>query len=154
MSLVYLAGPIGGLAYSEANDWREQAAEHLNFVGIETASPLRFKTFLKTEVKIQDHYKTNVLATPKAIYTRDKWDVSRSDVILVNLVGADRVSIGTVEEIGWADMLNKPIVIAMEEGNIHQHAMIIESAGYIVPTLAQALGVVEALLITKTPAYA
>jgi len=152
MSLVYLAGPITGLTYEGATDWRESVSYVLNNDGIGTASPLRFKSFLKGELSIKDSYEGHALATSKAIYTRDKWDVSRSDVVLVNFLGAEKVSIGTVLEIAWADMLNKPIVIAMEPDNIHQHSMVNECAGYIVPTLNDATNVVRALLtVDPTP---
>lgn len=146
--LVYLAGPISGQAYKGATEWREYATSILNPLGIQTASPLRFKSYLKDELDIADSYGKYVLSTPKAIYTRDRWDVLRSDVILANFVGAEKVSIGTVLELGWADGFEKPVVIAMEDGNIHQHAMVTEIAGYILPTLNEALLVVEALLNT------
>ena len=150
MSLVYLAGPITGLTYDDATDWRKTVSETLALHGIKSASPLRFKSFLKDELSIKDSYEGHTLATSKGIYTRDKWDVSRSDVVLVNFIGAGKVSIGTVLEIAWADMLNKPIIIAMEPDNIHQHSMVNECAGYIVPTLDQAVQAAQALLLTES----
>lgn len=153
MSLVYLAGPITGLTYGNATNWREYASRGLAEIGIETASPLRFKDFLKGELSIADNYAEHPLATSKAITTRDRWDVSRADVVLVNLLGAEKVSIGTVMEIGWADAFRKPLVLVMEEGNIHWHSMLTEASGYIVPTLNDGLNVVQALLDTRVPAY-
>lgn len=149
MSLVYLAGPISGLAFDEANDWRSETEAKFAAVGIDSASPLRFKDFLKDELKVKDNY-THPLATSKGIYTRDKFDVSRSDVILVNFIGAEKVSIGTVIELGWADMLNKPVVIATDNG-IHDHAMISEIAGYIVGSLDEAIQTVIAILDPSFP---
>lgn len=142
---VYLAGPIAGLSYQEATGWRNRVANQLIEFGIESLSPLRYKSFLSNEKAIADHYDTHVLATTKAIYTRDRWDVARSDIIFVNFLGAEKVSIGTVMEIAWADMLNKPIIIAMEEGNVHQHAMVVESAGYIVPTIEEGIDAIIGL---------
>lgn len=146
MSLIYLAGPIGGLSYDDAVGWREHAAKWLSERGISSASPMRFKSFLATEKAIKDHY-DHTLANPRAIYTRDRWDVSRCDLIIANLLGAEKVSIGTVLEIGWADMFKKPIILVMEPGNIHDHAMINECAGYVVSTITEALEVAQALLV-------
>jgi hypothetical protein len=36
--------------------------------------------------------------------TRDRFDATRCDVLLVNLLGAERVSIGTMMEVAWADL--------------------------------------------------
>lgn len=142
---IYLAGPISGLGWDEATKWRNKVSNHLTEFGIETLSPLRYKNFLSTEKALADHYNDRPLATTRGIYTRDRWDVSRSDLIFVNLLGAKTISIGTVMEIAWADMLNKPIIIVAEEGNAHLHAMVVESAGYIVPTLEDGIDVVIGL---------
>jgi len=40
----------------------------------------------------------------------------------------------------------KPIVLVMEPDNIHRHAMILDNAGYVVETLAEAEWVVCSLL--------
>ena len=68
--------------------------------------------------------------------TRDRFDATRCDLLFVNLLGAKETSIGTVMEIAWADLLRKPIVLAIEpEGNIHDHGMIKEAIGFRVPSL-------------------
>lgn len=85
--LVYLAGPITGLSYDGAVNWRD-----------------------------------------------------------MNLVGAERVSIGTMIEAGWADAFRKPVVLAIEEGNMHHHAMLEHISGWIVSDLDQAIDVTKALL--------
>ncbi len=48
-------------------------------------------------------------------------------------------------EIAWADAARNPVVLAMESGNAHDHAMVREAAGFVVPTLDEALDVVVAL---------
>src|SRR5260221_3158206 len=109
MKKVYLAGPISGLDWKQAAEWRQYVEENLSDFAIECLSPLRFKNFLATEKSIRDSYPDHPLASTRAIYTRDRWDVSRSDVVFVNFLGATKVSIGTVLEIALADMFNKPI---------------------------------------------
>lgn len=150
---VYLAGPITGLTYDEGNDWREVVIRDLEDVGITAWSPLRAKHFLR-EIGVLDSAGTpdsayiglNPLSEPKGIMTRDRFDTMKSDVVLMNLLGATRVSIGTMIEAGWADAARVPLVIAMEDDNIHRHAMLNEAAGFIVPTLEEAVAVVKAVL--------
>lgn len=151
---VYLAGPITGLTYDEGNDWRIAVAADLLEDGIIGLSPLRAKNFLR-QIGVLDAAGTpdsayiglNPLSEPKGIMTRDRLDSTRSDMVLMNLVGATRVSIGTMIEAGWADGARVPLVVAMEDDNIHRHAMLNEAAGFIVPTLEQAVAVVKAVLL-------
>lgn len=149
MRTVYLAGPITGLDYAGATDWREYAKKALH--PIKGLSPMRAKDFLKNvetfSATSEGYGELNVLAAPRGIMTRDRFDATRCDVLLVNLLGAKAVSIGTVMEIAWADLCRTPIVVAMEpEGNPHEHSMISEAIGYRVPTLDQAIAIVKAIL--------
>jgi len=151
---VYLAGPITGLTYDDGNDWRVSVADELASVGIIGWSPLRAKHFLR-EIGVLDAAGTpdsayiglNPLSEPKGIMTRDRFDTTRSDMVLMNLIGATRVSIGTMIEAGWADAARVPLVVAMEPDNIHRHAMLNEAAGFIVPTLEEAVAVIKAVLL-------
>lgn len=145
----YLAGPIAGLNYAGATEWRVDAVDWLAMKGIKGLSPMRAKHFLKnveTFTKDCTAYAGNVLSTPRGIMTRDRYDATRCDVLLVNLLGADKVSMGTVMEIAWADLTRTPIVCVMEPGNPHEHAMVNEAIGYRVNTLEEALSVVAAIL--------
>lgn len=142
---VYLAGPITGTTYDGCTGWREHAAAVLAPHGLVGLSPMRGKDYLAAESTIADQYDETVLSSQRGIMTRDRWDAHRTDILLVNLLGAERVSIGTVMEIAWADSVRAPIVLAMESGGLHDHAMVREAAGFIVPTLDEALDIVVAL---------
>lgn len=151
---VYLAGPITGLTYDDGADWRESVAADLADVGIEAFSPLRAKNYLREFGELQaggsagaNYVGVNPLSEPQGITTRDRFDTTGRDVVLANLVGAERVSIGTMIELGWADASRTPIILAMEPGNIHAHAMVEAVAGYIVPTLDEAVAIVKAILL-------
>jgi nucleoside 2-deoxyribosyltransferase len=148
MSKVYLAGPITGLAYGGAVDWRVAAKEYLTKRGIDGYSPMRGKDYLKNETHIALYYSEEVspLSTPRGIMTRDRYDCRTADLVLVNFLGAEKVSIGTVMEIAWADAHRVPIVAAMEPNNIHAHAMINEALGYRVDTLEEALAITVVVL--------
>lgn len=147
---VYLAGPITGLTYDDGNSWREQAAKELEQDGIIAWSPLRAKEYLRNYgVMEAQGYFDKVLSNAKGITTRDRWDCMRADVVLANFEGASHVSIGSVMELGWADAARVPIVAVIEEGNVHNHAMIEQVCGFIVPFLAEAIDVVKALVLPR-----
>ena len=143
--LVYLAGPIDGCSYGECTNWRERTIEELKKYGIIGISPMRGKEFLRNYPVIRDEISNNVLATDDAITARDQWDVRRSDAILFNLEGAQKISIGTMIEYGWANAFNKPIVTVMEPGNIHNHPIVRGLSGFRTKTLEEGIEVVKAL---------
>lgn len=148
--LVYLAGPISGLTYDGAEDWRTTARQELASHQIKAVSPLRGKDYLRgipaLTADCAGYGALNCMSSPRRIMTRDRYDATRCDALLVNLLGAERVSIGTVMEIAWADQCRIPIIVAMEEsGNVHEHAMITEAIGFRVPTLAEAIHVIKAI---------
>lgn len=167
MFKVYLAGPISITTWKGATEWREHAIEYLAKYSIAGINPLRGKDYLKAVVgrkkfenafdKSEGVYKgcTDInihpLSTAHGITKRDRWDVMRSDLVLVNLMGTKQVSIGTVMEIAWADAAGKYILIAMENDNIHQHGMVIQSASLIMPTYEKALELVPVILAGITP---
>jgi len=146
---VYLAGPISGLAYDAATDWREDTTRELAKYGIQGMSPMRCKSYLSdlSDLGVEDVHEMNVCSSPRGIMTRDRYDCTNCDVLLVNFLGAERVSIGTVMEIAWADLCRTPIVVAMEPDNIHKHAMVNEAIGFQVSTLDEAVEIVKGILV-------
>lgn len=147
--LVYLAGPITGISYGECTDWRTYADTLLS-PGIIGVSPMRAKEYLAREAAITHSYEDTVLSCAKGITTRDRMDVRRADLVLVNLVGAKTVSIGTVMEIAWADAYRVPVVVAMEPtGNLHEHPMIKECTGFRVASLEEACRIASSILMAR-----
>jgi hypothetical protein len=54
-------------------------------------------------------------------------------------------------EIGWCDSTRTPLILCMEpEGNVHQHAMVVELADFIVPTVEAGIEIVKTILIPGT----
>lgn len=93
--ICYLAGPVTNTAWTKARDWRKLVTEELNDAGIEVLDPTR-----------------HGLLTIDALITEFCYnDVKRCDVILVNFLDTDRISVGTLLEVGWAYALGKPIVL-------------------------------------------
>ena len=153
---VYLAGPITGLSYNGATDWRDIAERELESAGIRAISPMRGKKYLAhinslpciDEELNKMVLDLSVLSSGKGITTRDRFDATNCDVLLVNLLGAKIVSIGTVMEIAWADLKRTPIVCAIEpSGNVHEHAMVMDVIGFRVPSLEEAIRITKAILL-------
>ncbi len=145
--MIYLAGPITGESYEGATDWRDHAKEQL--LPLKGVSPMRGKMFLMNKNTLQDAYDTNEnpMLTTKAIARRDRFDCVRSDLILMNLLGAQRVSIGTMIEIGWAYTNRTPIVLVMEkEGNVHEHCLLRESVDFRFDNLDEAIDAIKYIL--------
>lgn len=141
---VYLAGPITGTSYEQTSNWRNSVREQL-WPDIECFSPTRGKVWLESSKDIADKYDDFVLSTQRGVMVRDFNDCKERDLIFVNLLGAQRVSIGTVMEIAWGYAYRKPIVVVMEKtGNVHDHAMIREADILRVETID------EAVVLTRT----
>jgi len=148
MKYLYLAGPITGLSYGQSTDWRQYVADRLPSY-ICPVSPMRGKKYLEGEQKIAASYEEIPLSCQRGITCRDRHGVMSCDMLFVNLLGASVVSIGTVMELGWADMLRKPIVLVIEkEGNIHDHPMIREVIGFRVDNLDDGIKIADAVLMT------
>jgi nucleoside 2-deoxyribosyltransferase len=150
--IVYLAGGIAGLVGSETVEWRHAAARALGIRGIECLNPMRCKEALAAQPMISsnfhDYENRGPFFTSKGIMTRDSTDVRRSDALLVNLLGLTKPSLGTIMELGWAYILNKPVVVAIEAtGNPHDnHPMIHEAMPFRVETLDEAIDAVATIL--------
>lgn len=148
---VYLAGPISGLTYDAAQDWRQQFAEACD-PRIECFSPLRSKDYLRKYGALEGSYDESPLSSEKGITSRDRYDCMGADLVLFNLLGTQRISVGTMIEIGWADAVRVPSVIVMEkEGNPHDHPMVRSATNFRVETLGDAKKIVEAILLNGPP---
>jgi nucleoside 2-deoxyribosyltransferase len=115
---IYLAGGISLLSYKEATEWRDIVAAKLSLDRFDILDPMRQKSYLSSEEAIKDSYPNTITAGSKAVYRRDKFDVARCDVVLVNL-DTVKQSVGTFVEIGMADALNKLIIIVSSKKITH-----------------------------------
>lgn len=152
---VYLAGPITGCTYNGCTEWRQSVKAELADAGIRGFSPMRGKEYLEQiarDVPLTadgDKYAIQgAMSTNRGIMTRDRWDATRCDFLLANLLGATKASIGTVMEIAWADLSRIPVIAVMEkEGNPHEHGMVLEALGFRVETLDEAVHILKAALL-------
>jgi len=149
--VVYLAGPIAGTEKGEAFEWRNDAARQLRAFGIDSRSPLRAKASLAAApigMDCRAYTNRGWAYTPEGIMTRDHFDCTTSDAVLVNLLGAKRLTFGTAMEIAWCYDRHIPLVIAIEEdGNPHSgHPMFIAAAKFRCPTLDDAIEATAVIL--------
>jgi len=144
---IYLAGPITGLTFDGCTEWRDQFTELMGD-DYRCLSPMRAKDFLQNQKSLAAQgYSEFTLSTQKAINTRDHFDCTRANLIVMNMLGAKIVSIGTCIEVGWAFQARVPILLIMEkEGNIHDHAMLRECIGWQVETIEEAATIAKAIL--------
>lgn len=145
---VYLAGPITGLSYNGAVEWREVAKAKLADVGISAMSSMRSKDYLKSETDLKALNYKQPLSTDKGILCRDFRDCTTSDVVIMNLLGAHRVSIGSVMEIAWAHCARVPLVLVMEStGNLHEHGLMTAACNFRVDNLDEAINLAMAIIL-------
>ena len=147
---VYLSGPINGLSKEEARDWREKVVPKFE-EGIITLSPMRGEDGSLPSGKKLTAFYDGILTNPDAIFARDKFDVINSDALLVNLLQCeDRVSIGTMFEMAWANIWSGKkilIVTVMDEKNVHRHPFVEKASDWIVPDLDTAVDVLNTVLL-------
>jgi len=151
--LVYLAGGIANLTGAEVINWRIEAAAALHTRGIEALDPMRAKRHRWTQEgrvssNFHDYADAGVFFTSRGIMTRDHNDVKRCDALLVNLVGLQKPSLGTIMELAWAYDHQKPAVVVIEaSGNPHDnHPMIHEAMSFRVTTLEEGIHSVAVIL--------
>lgn len=154
--IVYLAGGMTGLIAEHALAWREFARLALKERGVETLSPMRghpaegktgrFKS--SAVIRLEAYDDVMEVGGIHGIMLRDFTDVKRADAILVNLLDAPSISVGTAMELAWAYAMQKPTVIAIEpEGNPHdRHPMVCAAMSYRLTSLDDAIDAVAVVL--------
>ncbi len=148
---VYLSGPIAGLMYGEARyGWRQEFINRLA-PGIVGLSPMRHEGHLaelRQPIEAPADQIGHFFSGSKIIVEKDKLDIERSDIMVVNVLGAtERVSIGTAVEVGIAMTLGKKIILVIEDhGNIHDHSFITVPASLRLNNLDDAIYAVNSLL--------
>jgi len=108
---VYLAGPIEGIPFEEATEWRETATSFFHGHRIHTLDPTRRKKFH------DQPYSSNLA---KKIVRMDLNDICTSDVVLMNLKDRGKGKAwGTICELILAYQEGKTIIVILEENFKH-----------------------------------
>jgi nucleoside 2-deoxyribosyltransferase len=128
---VYLAGPITGCTNEAANDWRRVMTSRLlmsasdqddgtsHIVGV---SPLRCEPIIGE--LYEPEYDDNQFGNPQVIAAKNKEDVRRCDITFAYLPPNNPASVGTLQEIGWASGMGKPIILVTDNEYVRQNAVI------------------------------
>lgn len=102
---VFLSGMIDGLPLADAGRWRQRATTVLGDAGFDTYDP--------TEVmrRAGERY----APAPIEVFTNDRWNLERSDVVLANLDLPDVIETAkapffTIGELFLAHALHRPII--------------------------------------------
>lgn len=146
MRRAYLSGPITGCTYKGATEWRKAVRMDLEDAGFTVFDPMRGKSFLSNQTRISDEAGAgdkNPRISDKALVMRDRADVAAADIVLVNLLGARIVSIGTMFELAWANLLHKLTVIVVEPDNVHARHPFVRESGVVFTDLDAAVDYVK-----------
>ncbi len=111
--VAYLSGAIGGLSYEQASSWRFKAAKILLSYNIACIDPMRGKEHLYDLEKIpsllgQD--KMGWIGSPNWLVHRDLADIGQCDALLTELTDPSHPYRGTLMEMVYARLWNKPVI--------------------------------------------
>lgn len=130
---IYIAHQITGLTFDEVVGYYNGMGVLLKSYGYEVLCPMTAKGFLRTDenerFKPKDYHYP--VSTNHAIAERDKWMVERCDVLYCDFTGSQKALIGCIFELAWAHLWGKHTVTVIPEGNIHQHAFILEASDIV-----------------------
>ena len=119
---IYLAGPVSGQTDQQANTWREEFARSLAPFNIVGVSPIRYEP-VKPEERYLDEGQYD-LELARQIITKNRIDVKRCDLTLAFM---PTLSKGTLQEIGWAYGMEKPIIVVSDLGDVLMNPVIMGS---------------------------
>jgi len=126
---IYLIHPISGLTCEQVMGYYKEKRELYENLGYIVYSPMTGKKQLRPEAEYRAHGVVgNPVAANHAIYNRDRWMCSqKADVLFADLLGCKNVSIGSCMELAIGSYARKHTVAAIEEGNPHMHAFVLEA---------------------------
>lgn len=125
---VYLAGPVAGKTWEEAMGWRRQAAMELEIAGFMPVLPLENEKALAGRGPLSALGEPDVPGcTAQDVFADDVDLLDGCHAIVANLVGASRVSIGTVWELGFAWGQGQLCIAILGAEDLHAHAFIHQS---------------------------
>ena len=141
---VYIVGPMQGTTYDDVRRRFEGNSKMLKAMGYQTFVPIAGMATMEGVILPEGY--SDPICNNHAIKTRDRWMVNQSDILFVDLTNTTEVSIGSVSEIAWGEMLGKHIVVIMEKKNVHRHAFILENASIIFETREEGFDYLENLI--------
>jgi len=133
--LIFLAGPIEGKSWEEANRWREHVKKKLEDLPILIYNPIgRYELQLKNVEKIET-WNTKGISVDEMEAANSLY-LKNADVILCNLM--DGYSVGTSMEIGYGYATNKIIIVICDK-DIKIHPLVWKWTNLFCSTLDDAI---------------
>lgn len=139
---IYLAHPMTGVSSDNVFGYYDSLAERLSKHIILT--PVTGKDYLRNVGALQKTYDTP-LSNEHAIYNRDTWMVSQADIVLCDLTGANKVSIGCCFELACAGCYKKHVIVVMDENNVHDHPFVRQAADIVYKSIDEAVAYINLL---------
>lgn len=152
---VYLAGPITGLTFEKASEWRDDPllVESLAKQGYVTLNPLRGKPHLSESRDPLPARYTD--AQEMMEVTQDLGDIDKASAVLANLRDVTHVSVGTCWELGYAYAKQKPVVTVISHGGPYDHLFVHRTSYKVVQSMFEAVAALEELApLLRGPVYA
>lgn len=112
MTSIYLCGPIAGLSYAEATEWRGEATDYLTAMGLEVYDPMRGKE--KVKEAFGDRAIPHNHQSFEDPFKRDMHDLAWCDYVFVYFP-LPAPSVGSLVEIGVAYGWGKHIIVVTPE---------------------------------------
>jgi hypothetical protein len=95
----------------------------------------------------QSYEKFGCMYSDRGIISRDFHDCTTSDLVIFHLLGAEKISIGTIMELAWCYQKRIPTVVIMGlKWNIHDHPMVREAINFRVDSIEEAVEVAISVL--------
>lgn len=135
---LYIAHPITGLVGSDVWEYYNRIISALQ-TRFHCLHPIIWKEHLNDDLQTKSHGYSHPLSNDHAIFQRDTWMVSISDVVLIDLSNCHATSIGCCMELAVASWLNKHTVVVMEADNKHRHAFVLEAADVVFDSIQPAI---------------
>lgn len=129
MRRIYLAGPVTNTSWDDAVGWRRLVHAMILDMDMDVLNPVRH----------------GVNASDRFITAACREDVKRCDAVFVNFLGAEKLSIGTLIEIAWADMMRKPIVLVIDEDYEWDYGIFREITPFRAATIDEGLDYIRSL---------
>ncbi len=137
---IYLAGQVSGLSYAAVMKRRAEIAAMFP-AHISALNPLRSQHELEGVEVI-----TPFMGDSDEIIVECFWMINYCDLVLVDLLGLERITIGACVEIGYAIRACIPIVVMIGADDIHQHPFVTVPARFVCDTEAKAVAEISAML--------
>lgn len=138
---VYLAGPIEGNTIDQIHGWRNRVANEVD-ENIGTINPYRGAEKLNKTGAYSDRIS-------KAIHDKNLMDSKTCDLMIANMPDdliSKRPSIGTIYELAWFDMMNKPIILVSTNQQLITHPLVVSSVGWVYDNIDEAIDTTNSLL--------